>query len=65
MIVEPVVGNLGVIRPMPSFLPGIKSFCDHHGTLLVFDEVMTGFRFARGGAPSATGSSRIWSRSGR
>jgi glutamate-1-semialdehyde 2,1-aminomutase len=50
IIVEPVVGNGGFIPPDPSFLPGLRSLCDGHGALLVFDEVMTGFRVAPGGA---------------
>jgi len=50
IIVEPVVGNGGFIPPDPSFLPGLRSLCDAHGALLVFDEVMTGFRIAPGGA---------------
>ena len=55
VIVEPVIGNMGVIPPGPSFLPGLRSLCDRHGTLLVFDEVMTGFRVARGGAAERYG----------
>jgi len=50
IIVEPVVGNSGVILPQPEFLPGLRKLCDAHGTLLIFDEVMTGFRVAFGGA---------------
>ncbi|HEY7393998.1 MAG TPA: glutamate-1-semialdehyde 2,1-aminomutase, partial [Gemmatimonadaceae bacterium] len=50
IIVEPVVGNGGFIPPDPSFLPGLRSLCDTHDALLVFDEVMTGFRVAPGGA---------------
>lgn len=50
IIVEPVVGNSGFIAPDPSFLPGLRTLADRHGALLVFDEVMTGFRIARGGA---------------
>ena len=50
VIVEPVVGNGGFIPPDPSFLPGLRVLCDAHATLLVFDEVMTGFRIAPGGA---------------
>jgi glutamate-1-semialdehyde 2,1-aminomutase len=50
MIVEPVVGNAGFIAPDPSFLPGLRTLADRHGTLLIFDEVMTGFRIALGGA---------------
>jgi glutamate-1-semialdehyde 2,1-aminomutase len=50
VIVEPVVGNGGFIAPDPAFLPGLRALCDRHGALLVFDEVMTGFRIAYGGA---------------
>jgi glutamate-1-semialdehyde 2,1-aminomutase len=50
MIVEPVVGNGGYIAPDPAFLPGLRTLADQYGTLLVFDEVMTGFRIAFGGA---------------
>jgi glutamate-1-semialdehyde 2,1-aminomutase len=50
VIVEPVVGNSGFIAPDPAFLPGLRSLCDAHSALLIFDEVMTGFRVAYGGA---------------
>jgi glutamate-1-semialdehyde 2,1-aminomutase len=50
IIVEPVVGNAGFIPPDPAFLPGLRALADTHGALLVFDEVMTGFRIAPGGA---------------
>ena len=50
VIVEPVVGNAGFIPPDPEFLPGLRTLCDRAGTLLIFDEVMTGFRIAYGGA---------------
>jgi glutamate-1-semialdehyde 2,1-aminomutase len=50
VIVEPVVGNGGFIAPDPAFLPGLRRLADEHGALLVFDEVMTGFRVAPGGA---------------
>ncbi len=49
-IVEPVVGNMGVLVPRPGFLQGLLAACRRHGALLVIDEVMTGFRLARGGA---------------
>ena len=49
-IVEPVVGNMGVIEPAKGFLEGLRDACRTAGTLLVMDEVMTGFRLARGGA---------------
>jgi glutamate-1-semialdehyde 2,1-aminomutase len=50
VIVEPVVGNMGVVAPQPGFLEGLRRLCTEHGTVLIFDEVMTGFRVARGGA---------------
>lgn len=50
IIVEPVVGNGGFIAPDTAFLPGLRTLADQHGALLVFDEVMTGFRIAYGGA---------------
>ncbi len=49
VIVEPVAGNVGLIRPERGFLEGLRALCDEHGSLLIFDEVMTGFRVARGG----------------
>jgi len=50
VILEPVVGNMGVVVPEAGFLEGLQSLCRKHGTLLIFDEVMTGFRVAWGGA---------------
>jgi len=50
IIVEPVAGNMGCIPPQPGFLEGLRELCDKHETVLIFDEVMTGFRLARGGA---------------
>jgi glutamate-1-semialdehyde 2,1-aminomutase len=50
VIVEPVAGNMNCIPPVPGFLAGLRQLCDRHGSLLIFDEVMTGFRVARGGA---------------
>jgi glutamate-1-semialdehyde 2,1-aminomutase len=50
IIVEPVLGNAGFIEPLPEFLPGLRAIADEFGALLVFDEVMTGFRIASGGA---------------
>jgi len=50
IIVEPVAGNMGVVPPAPGFLLGLRQLCDASGALLVFDEVITGFRIARGGA---------------
>ncbi len=49
IIVEPVAGNVGLVRPAAGFLEGLRAICDQHGALLIFDEVMTGFRVARGG----------------
>ncbi len=48
--VEPVAGNMGVVPPAPGYLAGLRALCDRHGALLLFDEVMTGFRVAWGGA---------------
>lgn len=50
IIVEPVAGNMGCIPPASGFLAGLRALCDEFGSLLIFDEVMTGFRVARGGA---------------
>lgn len=50
VILEPVVGNMGVVPPAPGFLEGVQRLCKASGALLVFDEVMTGFRLAPGGA---------------
>lgn len=50
IIVEPVAGNMGCIVPGPGFLQGLRSLCTQEGTLLIFDEVMTGFRLSKGGA---------------
>jgi glutamate-1-semialdehyde 2,1-aminomutase len=50
IIVEPVAANMGVVAPLPSFLAGLRDASTRHGALLVFDEVITGFRLARGGA---------------
>ena len=50
IIVEPVAGNMNCIPPVPGFLEGLREVCDKHGTVLIFDEVMTGFRVALGGA---------------
>ena len=49
VFVEPVAGNMGCVLPADGFLEGLRKLCDQHGALLVFDEVMTGFRVARGG----------------
>ncbi|WP_417289847.1 glutamate-1-semialdehyde 2,1-aminomutase [Corallibacter sp.] len=50
VILEPVAGNMGCIPPKEGFLEGLRALCDEHNALLVFDEVMTGFRLAKGGA---------------
>jgi glutamate-1-semialdehyde 2,1-aminomutase len=49
VIVEPVVGNIGLVKPADGFLAALRALCDKHGALLIYDEVMTGFRVARGG----------------
>ncbi|MGZ8630756.1 MAG: glutamate-1-semialdehyde 2,1-aminomutase [Actinomycetota bacterium] len=53
--VEPVAANMGVVPPQPGFLEGLRALCDEHGALLLFDEVITGFRIAFGGAESFYG----------
>jgi glutamate-1-semialdehyde 2,1-aminomutase len=55
VIVEPVAGNMGVVAPEPAFLEALRALCDACGALLVFDEVITGFRVARGGAQQLLG----------
>jgi len=55
ILIEPVAGNMGVVLPQPGFLQGLRAICDRNGILLVFDEVMTGFRLAPGGAQQAFG----------
>ncbi|HOI93658.1 MAG TPA: glutamate-1-semialdehyde 2,1-aminomutase [Syntrophobacter fumaroxidans] len=50
IILEPVAANMGLVLPRPGFLEGLRKLCDKHGALLIFDEVITGFRLARGGA---------------
>ena len=50
VIVEPVAGNMNCIPPAPGFLSGLRELCDRYGSVLIFDEVMTGFRVALGGA---------------
>jgi glutamate-1-semialdehyde 2,1-aminomutase len=52
IIVEPVAGNMGLVPPVPGFLQALREQCDKSGTVLIFDEVMTGFRVALGGAQS-------------
>ncbi len=55
VFIEPVSGNMGCVPPEPGFLEGLRELCDETGTLLVFDEVMTGFRLAPGGAQERYG----------
>ena len=55
IIIEPVAGNMGCIPPQAGFLKGLRKLCDTYGALLIFDEVMTGFRLARGGAQERLG----------
>ena len=55
IIVEPVAGNMNCVPPAPGFLEGLRSLCDKHGVVLIFDEVMTGFRVALGGAQAYYG----------
>jgi glutamate-1-semialdehyde 2,1-aminomutase len=55
IVVEPVAGNAGVVPPAPGFLEALRALCDATGALLVFDEVITGFRVARGGAQERFG----------
>ena len=55
IVVEPVAGNMGVVPPEPGFLEALRALCDASGALLVFDEVITGFRVARGGAQELYG----------
>lgn len=55
IILEPVVGNMGCVIPQPGYLQGLRSLCDAHRIVLIFDEVMTGFRLSLGGAQSLYG----------
>ena len=55
VIVEPVAANMGVVPPEPGFLEGLRALCDEFGGLLIFDEVITGFRLAPGGAQAYYG----------
>jgi len=57
IVVEPVAGNMGVVPPAPGYLQALRRLCDASGALLVFDEVITGFRIARGGAQELYG---VW-----
>ncbi len=55
IILEPVAGNMGCVPPVPGFLQGLRNICDREGIVLIFDEVMTGFRLAAGGAQEKYG----------
>lgn len=55
VIIEPVAGNMGCVPPLPGYLEGLKKLCQSYGALLIFDEVMTGFRLAKGGAQELYG----------
>jgi glutamate-1-semialdehyde 2,1-aminomutase len=55
LIVEPIAGNMGLVPPVDGFLPALREVCSTHGTLLVFDEVISGFRASPGGAQELTG----------
>ncbi len=55
VIVEPVAGNMNCVPPVPGFLAGLRALCDRHGTVLIFDEVMTGFRVGPAGAQGLYG----------
>lgn len=55
IIIEPVAGNMGCVPPKNGFLQGLREICDKNGSLLIFDEVMTGFRLAKGGAQELFG----------
>jgi glutamate-1-semialdehyde 2,1-aminomutase len=55
VVVEPVAGNMGVVPPAPGYLEGLRALCTRHGALLIFDEVITGFRVAWGGAQARYG----------
>ncbi|HKR46511.1 MAG TPA: glutamate-1-semialdehyde 2,1-aminomutase [Paraburkholderia sp.] len=55
IIVEPIAGNMNCVLPVPGFLQALRAVCDQHGSLLIFDEVMTGFRVALGGAQALYG----------
>ncbi|AFL82854.1 glutamate-1-semialdehyde-2,1-aminomutase [Belliella baltica DSM 15883] len=55
LILEPVPGNMGLVTPKPGYLEGLRKICDKEGIILIFDEVMTGFRLAKGGAQELFG----------
>ncbi len=55
VMLEPILQNVGIVKPQPGYLEGLRRLCDEHGTLLIFDEVKTGFRHALGGYQSLCG----------
>src|SRR5690606_20770994 len=55
LIIEPIPGNMGCILPKPGFIEGLRELCTKEGIILIFDEVMTGFRMGFGGAQDALG----------
>jgi glutamate-1-semialdehyde 2,1-aminomutase len=55
IILEPIAGNMGVVPPLPGYLKGLRDLCDEHGVVLIFDEVISGFRVALGGAQELYG----------
>ncbi len=55
IIIEPIAGNMNMIEPLPGYLQAMRKLCDEHGSVLIFDEVMTGFRVAKGGAQELYG----------
>lgn len=55
IILEPILQNIGVVKPLPGYLEGLRALCDKYGTVLIFDEVKTGFRHALGGYQSIAG----------
>ena len=55
IIVEPIAGNMGIVPPAPGFLKGLRALCDRHGIVLIFDEVISGFRSSKGGAQALVG----------
>ena len=55
IIVEPIAGNMGIVPPAPGFLKGLRALCDRYGIVLIFDEVISGFRASKGGAQALVG----------
>ena len=55
IILEPILQNIGIVKPLPGYLEGLRALCDKYGTVLIFDEVKTGFRHALGGYQSLSG----------